>query len=29
MLELPGRHNDVGVGGDAVARTLGEFWPNR
>jgi pimeloyl-ACP methyl ester carboxylesterase len=29
MLELPGRHNDVGLGADALNRALGEFWPNR
>jgi pimeloyl-ACP methyl ester carboxylesterase len=29
MLELPGRHNDVGFGGDALNRALAEFWPNR
>jgi pimeloyl-ACP methyl ester carboxylesterase len=28
MLELPGRHNDVGFGGDTLNRTLREFWPN-
>jgi abhydrolase domain-containing protein 17 len=28
MLELPGRHNDVGIAGDALNRALGEFWPN-
>ena len=28
MLELPGRHNDVGSGGDALNRALSEFWPN-
>lgn len=29
MLELPGRHNDVGIGGEALDRALGEFWPNQ
>ena len=29
LLELPGRHNDVGVAGDALARTLAEFWPTK
>jgi pimeloyl-ACP methyl ester carboxylesterase len=29
MLELPGRHNDVGIAGDALARALAEFWPSR
>jgi uncharacterized protein len=28
MLELPGRHNDVGFPGDALSRALGQFWPN-
>jgi pimeloyl-ACP methyl ester carboxylesterase len=28
MLELPGRHNDVGVAGDALNRALAGFWPN-
>jgi pimeloyl-ACP methyl ester carboxylesterase len=28
MLELPGRHNDVGFADDALSRTLGQFWPN-
>ena len=28
MLELPGRHNDVGFAGDALNRALGQFWPN-
>jgi hypothetical protein len=29
MLELPGRHNDVGIGGEALNRALAEFWPNQ
>jgi len=28
MLELPGRHNDVGFGGGALNRALNQFWPN-
>ena len=27
MLQLPGRHNDVGFAGDALGRALGELWP--
>ena len=27
MLELNGRHNDVGFADDALSRALGEFWP--
>ena len=28
LLELPGRHNDVGIAGDALNRALAQFWPN-
>jgi uncharacterized protein len=27
MLELPGRHNEVGFGDDGLNRALGQFWP--
>jgi pimeloyl-ACP methyl ester carboxylesterase len=29
MLELPGRHNEVGFGDDALSRALGQLWPNK
>jgi len=28
MLELPGRHNDVGFANSGLSRAPGQFWPN-